>query len=245
MACHSPCLPCSQAPTLLCVKLSSFHAISSTGVCKGLATEQNLCAVSSGSVNPYEPGGMLFCSSKLPSPRRWEGGSDPTAQAAGALCWARGNHPELKGNAHQEKAQSPHRSSKEKDYTSFMLPSRQIISTLQRISHKDKMGTNPMPLASQRWQKELQPHLWRALVDDVLSSMGKAAEANSNQGGSCSIAQCAMETGILGASITSHKAAAFVGTERNQAKTNSLLLPETSPKADTPSVREAAHQDQP
>lgn len=73
----------------------------------------------------------------------------PLLRLQGVLCWARGNHPELKGNAHEEKAQSPHRSSKEKDYSSFMLPSRQIISTLQRISHKDKMGTNLMPLASQ------------------------------------------------------------------------------------------------
>lgn len=112
----------------------------------------------------------------------------PLLRLQGVLCWARSNHPELKGNAHEEKAQSPHRSSKEKDYSSFMLPFRQIITTLQRISHKDKMGTNPMPLARQHWQKELQPHLWRALVDDVLNSMGKAAEANSNQGVLCLIA---------------------------------------------------------
>jgi len=51
------------------------------------------------------------------------------------LCQVRSNHPELNGNTHEEKEQSPHGSSKEKDYSSFMSPSRQIITALQRISH--------------------------------------------------------------------------------------------------------------
>lgn len=82
MACHasnhSQTLPLLSAshPHFVWSSVHTFNGISCSGLRKCLTTEQNFCAVSSGSVNSYEPGGMLFCNSKLLSLKRWEGGSD-------------------------------------------------------------------------------------------------------------------------------------------------------------------------
>lgn len=96
--------------------------------------------------------GDVVLQQQIPFPkevRRWL--RSPQLRLQGVLCWARGNHPELKGNTHEEKAQSPHRSSKEKDYSSFMLPPDKLSPHFREF------------LTKTNWEQT--PCLWQANTD--------------------------------------------------------------------------------
>ena len=144
--------PAFSLPPPLCVKLCSFNGISSTGLRKCLTAEQHFWAVSSGSVNSHEPRGMLFCSSKLLSLKRWEGGSDhhfsdwrefSARSEAITQNWME-IHMKKKHNLHIDQA-------KRKITVPFCCHPDKLSPHFREFLTEDKQGTNCMSLASQHW----------------------------------------------------------------------------------------------
>lgn len=149
-----PCIkplskPSASHPTSV---WSSVNGISSAGLHKCLATGQNLCAVSSGSVNSYEPRGMLFCNSELISLKRWEEGSDhhfseyrefSARSEAITQGWIE-IHMKKKHNLQTDQAER-------KITVPLCCPPDKLSLHFREFLTQDKQGTNCKSLASQHW----------------------------------------------------------------------------------------------
>lgn len=170
--------PAFSLPPPLCEKLGG---ISSTGLRECLTTERNFCAVSSGSVTSYEPKGMLFCNSKLLPLRRWEEGSDRCSSDCREFSARSEAITQSWIEIHVKKKHSLHiDQAKRKITVPLCCHPDKLLLHFREFLTEDQQGTNCVALASQRCsQKELQPHLLRALVDDALNSIGKAVETNA------------------------------------------------------------------
>lgn len=141
--------PSASRPTSV---WSSVNGISSAGLHKCLTTGQDFCAVSSGSVNSYEPREMLLCNSKLLSLKSWEEGSDhhfsdcrvfSARSEAITQSWME-IHMKKEHNLQTDQA-------KRKITVPLCCHPDKLSLRFREFLTQDKQGTNCKSLASQQW----------------------------------------------------------------------------------------------
>lgn len=200
---HSQSLPLLSASHP--VKFCSFNGTSSTRLRKYLTTEEKfLCCTLRISKFLWTKRDVVFATATpFPEGARRQLRSPLLREVAESSLLGQKKSPRISwkwnGNTYEEKAQSLHWSSKKKDYSSFMLPSRQIITAPQRISHWRQTGNKlhvfgkPTLITKGATASSFKGFGWCCF-----EFHGESSRNQCNQWGSCLMFHCVTETGILG-----------------------------------------------